>query len=99
MAAVAGDAAEPAVLIQAHIARARMLVVATPDTFGVRAMISTARALNPDVLTVVRTHNEQEAELLREEHAGQVFVGEHELAHNMAGYIYRKLKRAPADVE
>ncbi|HEU4850534.1 MAG TPA: YbaL family putative K(+) efflux transporter [Telluria sp.] len=98
-AAVAGDAAEPAVLIQAHIARARMLVVATPDTFGVRAMISNARALNPDVLTVVRTHNEQEAELLREEHAGQVFVGEHELAHNMAGYIYRKLKRVPVEAE
>jgi len=28
--AVAGDAAEPAVLIQAHIARARILVIATP---------------------------------------------------------------------
>ncbi|HEY1043561.1 MAG TPA: YbaL family putative K(+) efflux transporter [Telluria sp.] len=97
--AVAGDAAEPAVLIQAHIARAHMLVVATPDTFGVRAMIATARTLNPEILTVVRTHNEQEAELLREEHAGQVFVGEHELAHNMAGYIYRKLKRVPADVD
>ena len=30
MAAVSGDAADPAVLIQAHIARARVLVVATP---------------------------------------------------------------------
>jgi CPA2 family monovalent cation:H+ antiporter-2 len=97
--AVAGDAAEPAVLIQAHIARARMLVVATPDTFGVRAMINTARTLNPEILTVVRTHNEQEAELLREEHAGQVFVGEHELAHNMTGYICRKLGPGPADVD
>lgn len=95
--AVAGDAAEPAALIQAHIARAHMLVVATPDTFGVRAMIETARALNPEILSVVRTHNEQEAELLREEHAGQVFVGEHELAHNMVGYIARKLKRMPPE--
>ena len=31
--AVSGDAAEPAVLIQAHVARASMLVVATPNTF------------------------------------------------------------------
>ena len=30
--AVSGDASDPAVLIQAHIARARLLVVATPDT-------------------------------------------------------------------
>jgi CPA2 family monovalent cation:H+ antiporter-2 len=40
---------EPAVLIQAHIARAGMLVIATPDTFHVRAMIETARALNPNI--------------------------------------------------
>lgn len=34
--AVSGDATEPAVLIQAHIARARMLVIATPDAFHAR---------------------------------------------------------------
>ena len=41
--AVSGDAAEPAVLIQAHIQRARMLVIATPDTLDVRRMIEIAR--------------------------------------------------------
>ena len=41
--AVSGDASEPAVLIQAHIARAQMLVIATPDTFGARKMIEIAR--------------------------------------------------------
>ena len=85
--AVAGDAAEPAVLIQAHVARASMLVVATPDTFGVRAMIETARALNPGIHTVVRTHSESEADLLRKEKAGRVFLGEHELAESMSSYI------------
>ena len=34
-AAVLGDASDPAVLIQAHIARARMLVIAVPDSVGV----------------------------------------------------------------
>lgn len=61
IAAVAGNAGEPAVLIQAHIHKARMLVVATPDTFHVRAMIETARALNPDIKIAVRTHSEEEA--------------------------------------
>ena len=61
MAAVSGDAADPAVLIQAHIARARMLVIATPDAMNVRQMIETARTLNPAIETVVRTHNEEEA--------------------------------------
>ena len=64
VAAVSGDASNPAVLIQAHIARAGMLVVATPDTFDVRQMITIARTLNPGIETVVRTHNEEEARLL-----------------------------------
>ncbi|NHZ95588.1 YbaL family putative K(+) efflux transporter [Massilia sp. CCM 8734] len=87
IAAVAGNAAEPAVLIQAHIARAALLVIATPDTFHVRAMIETARALNPGIRTLVRTHNEEEAELLRKETGSQVFVGERELARSMAERI------------
>ncbi|MET0543639.1 MAG: cation:proton antiporter, partial [Variovorax sp.] len=62
-AAVWGDAADPAVLIQAHVARARVLVVATPDTLHVRRMIETALTLNPGIQTVVRSHNEEEAAL------------------------------------
>jgi CPA2 family monovalent cation:H+ antiporter-2 len=90
--AVAGNAGDPAVLIQAHIARAAMLVIATPDTFHVRAMIATARALNPDIGTVVRTHSEEEAELLRGERAGQVFIGEQELAHGMTQFVLARLE-------
>ena len=89
--AVAGDAAEPAVLIQAHIARAAALVIATPDTFGVRQMVEIARALNPNIDTIVRTHSEEEAQLLREENAGQVFIGEHELAGGMTRYLIERL--------
>jgi len=92
--AVAGNAAEPAVLIQAHIARAAMLVIATPDTFQVRAMIETARALNPAIGTVVRTHSEEEAELLRSERAGQVFIGEQELAQGMTQFVLASLETA-----
>ncbi len=87
IAAVAGNAGEPAVLIQAHIHKARMLVVATPDTFHVRAMIETARALNPDIKIAVRTHSEEEAALLRSERAGVIFIGEQELARSMAAHV------------
>ena len=94
--AVAGNAAEPAVLIQAHIARASMLVIATPDTFHVRAMVETAKALNPDIRCVVRTHNEEEARLLREETGGTVLVGEHELARSMTRHVLDGLALAQA---
>lgn len=90
VAAVWGDAAEPAVLIQAHIARARVLVVATPDALNVRQMIETARTLNPAIETVVRSHNEAEAKLLTQEADATVFLGEHELAQAMARDVLRR---------
>jgi CPA2 family monovalent cation:H+ antiporter-2 len=93
--AVAGNAGEPAVLIQAHIARASMLVIATPDTFHVRAMVETAKALNPAIRCVVRTHNEEEARLLREDTGGTVFIGEHELAKSMTRHVIETLENAP----
>jgi CPA2 family monovalent cation:H+ antiporter-2 len=91
LSAVSGDASDPAVLIQAHIARARMLVIATPDAFNVRRMIEIARALNPGIETVVRTHSDEEAALLRSENAGTVFIGEHELALGMTRYVLDRI--------
>ncbi|RJG11213.1 YbaL family putative K(+) efflux transporter [Massilia cavernae] len=93
--AVAGNAGEPAVLIQAHIARASMLVIATPDTFHVRAMTETARALNPDIRIVIRTHNEEEAALLRNETSAKIFLGEQELASSMARHVLDNLAAEP----
>jgi CPA2 family monovalent cation:H+ antiporter-2 len=94
--AVSGDASEPEVLIQAHIAQARMLVIATPDTLDVRQMIASARALNPAIETVVRTHNEAEARLLDSEKAGTVFFGEHELALSMTRHVLARSGLQPA---
>lgn len=88
MAAVYGDAVEPAVLIQAHIARAHMLVIATPNTLDVRQIIATARTLNPEIETVVRSHNEAEARLLeQEEGVAKVFLGEEALAAAMTSHV------------
>jgi len=92
--AVSGDASDPAVLIQAHIARARMLVIATPDAFHARKMIEIARMLNPGIDTVVRTHSEEEAELLRKENVGKVFMGEHELALGMTRHVLGRIADA-----
>jgi CPA2 family monovalent cation:H+ antiporter-2 len=88
--AVSGDATEPTVLIQAHIHRARMLVIATPDTLDVRRMIETARTVNPRIEMVVRTHSEEEAVLLEKENAGKVFLGEHELVRAMIRHVVER---------
>jgi monovalent cation:H+ antiporter-2, CPA2 family len=85
--AVSGDASQPAALIQAHIAKASMLVIATPDTVSVRRMAQIARTLNPAIEIALRTHNEEEARLLEEENVGTVFFGEHELASAMTRHV------------
>lgn len=91
MAAVCGDAAEPGVLIQAHIARAAMLVIATPDALDVRRMIDTARTLNPGIEVVLRSHNEVEAAWIADDSGARVFVGEQELARAMVGHVLGRM--------
>ena len=85
--AVWGDATEPSVLIQAHIKDAKALVIATPETLQVRKMVGIARTLNPEIQIVVRSHNVEEANLLEQEGAGTVFVGENELAKSMVRHV------------
>jgi CPA2 family monovalent cation:H+ antiporter-2 len=87
--AVAGDAAEPGTLVQAHITGARWLVVAAPDTFSVRKMVEIARTLNPGIRILVRSHNEEEAALLMEEGVGHVLLGEAALAEGMTEHVLR----------
>jgi CPA2 family monovalent cation:H+ antiporter-2 len=93
--AVFGNATEPAVLIQAHVATARMLVIATPETIEVAQMARTARTLNPAIEIAIRSHNAQEADLLANEWQARVFVGERELADAMVAHVLRKVAAAP----
>jgi len=88
--AVSGNASEASVLIQAHIANASMLVVATPDTIDVRKMIDIAKMLRPEIQVMLRAHNEDEFDLFSKEKIGKVFYGEEELANGMSKHIVRQ---------
>lgn len=94
--AVSGNASDPAVLIQAHIARAGLLIVAVPDPVGARKMVEIARALNPSIQVVLRTHSEEEAELLEKDGIGKVFMGEHELALGMTRHVLSLMRPTSA---
>lgn len=89
--AVFGDASDPAVLIQAHIAKAGILVAATSNTFHVRQMVDIARKLNPKIEIVIRTHNEVEAELWAQENVGKIFLSEQQLAAGMADHVLHRM--------
>lgn len=93
IAAVSGNAADPIVLVQAHIATAAMLVIAIPDPIGVGQMIDTARTLNPGIEIVLRTHSEYETQLMRNDRVGSVFFGEEELAKGMTSHVVQRFSR------
>jgi len=90
IAAVYGDAVDPAVLIQAHIARAAMLVITAPDPMNVQQMIATACTLNPNIETVVRSHSSDEARRLTQECGSTVFLADEALAQAMSRYVLER---------
>ncbi|NML15253.1 YbaL family putative K(+) efflux transporter [Azohydromonas caseinilytica] len=92
--AVCGDAAEEGTLIQAHIARARMLVIAVPEAVDVLPMVEIARLLNPDIEIVLRGRGEEDAALMQRERAAAVFTAEGTLAQAMSGHVLQRLSQA-----
>ncbi len=95
-----GDAARPEVLHAAAPERARLLVVALPGAVEARAVLELARACNPAIQAVVRTHSEEEALLLEAvEGVGLVMMGEREVALGMADYAMQRLGVAPSTAQ
>jgi CPA2 family monovalent cation:H+ antiporter-2 len=88
---IEADAAAPGVLAQAGIEHARLVVVATPDSFLARRIVELARQLNPHIDIVARTHSHDEIKALESLGAGRVVMGERELARGMLEYSLRSL--------
>ncbi|WP_158287583.1 cation:proton antiporter [Falsiroseomonas bella] len=96
-AAIWGDATRPEVLEAAALDRARLLVVALPGAVEARAVLALARAANPAIHVVIRTHSDEEAVLMEaEEGVGLVMMGEREVALGMADYAMQHLGVPPA---
>ena len=95
--ALFGDAGRAGILGQAHLDRARLLIITTPDPFQTRQVLTLARQLNPTVDTVVRTHGAAEQAYLERAGVGRVVLGEQELAMSMAAYALESLREHAND--
>jgi CPA2 family monovalent cation:H+ antiporter-2 len=82
--AMYGDAVRPGVLAKARVERAKLLVIAAPDPYQARAILELARAANPAIQTVARTHSEHERSYLERHGVEHALIGEHELAFGLA---------------
>jgi CPA2 family monovalent cation:H+ antiporter-2 len=91
VATIEGDAAAPGILESAGLQRARVLVVATPDSFQARRIVEIAREKNHSIEIVVRTHSEEEIRALESLGASRVVMGEKELARGLLEHSLRGL--------
>ena len=89
--AVFGDASAPGILAAADIASARLLVLATPDSHQAHRLVEIARAANPGIDTVIRTHSDAERRRMETEKVGLILMAERELAFGMTFYALRSL--------
>ena len=80
-AAVAGDGADPMALVQAHVARAGMLIITPADPVAARHMLDCARQLNPGIHCLIHTDSETSAAALAP--LGEVFVARQALINAM----------------
>ncbi len=85
--ALAGNAADPEILAAANLGHARCLFVAIPDAFEGGQVVQQARAINPTLPIVARSHSEAESEHLLRHGATLVVMGEHEIAKAMLGEL------------
>jgi monovalent cation:H+ antiporter-2, CPA2 family len=89
--ALQGDASASGVLDLAGIAHARLLVIASPDSFQARRILELARERNPKIAVIVRTHSSSELAYLIRQGVDRAVMGELELALEMTDYALRSL--------
>ncbi|MBX9591821.1 MAG: Kef family K(+) transporter [Hyphomonadaceae bacterium] len=86
-----GNATDPDILQAANIPGARCLLVAIPDAFEGCQAVAQARALNPVLPIIARSHSDEESEHLMNHGATKVIMGEHEIAIAMLADVPRSL--------
>lgn len=95
---VVGDANKSEVLVQAHIATARLLLLATSNLLDVRHISHMARTLNPGIRIVARLTHAEEAIALADEAGTDVLLDEVEIANSLNRQVMAVLRPSqPSD--
>jgi CPA2 family monovalent cation:H+ antiporter-2 len=81
--AIHGNAANREVIEAANLRAARCLIVAIPDAFEGGQVVTQARALNPALSIIARSHSDEETAHLKTHGATKIIMGEEEIARAM----------------
>ena len=85
--AVYGNAAEPAVLIQAHVAEAAILVITANDPIDIQKMVETAKTLNPEIEVLIDAEDPDDYQILQQASLGRVFFSDQVVASAITSAI------------
>lgn len=92
---VLGNAVSASVLADAHIASARALLVAIPQTLEAGPIIKQAREANPGIAILARAHSDDEVAYLLKAGADATIMGESEIARSMCDSVEALVRLAP----
>ena len=85
-----GNATSPEIMQAANLAEARCLLVAIPDAFEGGQVVAQARAINPALPIIARSHSEEETAHLEKHGATRVIMGEEEIARAMLSNLSQR---------
>lgn len=91
--AIAGDATDPASLIQAHVQDAAMLVLTTTDDIVQRKIIETVKVLNPNVEVVLLSRSQEESDHAIADGLGKVFYTKRIVSMELVRYVMDRFGR------
>ena len=92
--AVCGDAIDPAILIQAHVQDAAMVILNFRDDILRRKVIETAKILNHKIEAVIMTSDDEIAVRAMTDHLGKVFDSNAVMAGSIVKYCMHRLGKA-----
>jgi CPA2 family monovalent cation:H+ antiporter-2 len=92
---ILGNAVAPQVLADAHLASARALLVAIPQTLEAGPIIKQAREVNPGIAILARAHSDEEVAYLLKAGADATIMGESEIARSMCDSVESLVRLAP----
>ena len=92
-----GDATDPAVLIQAHIHEAAILVLAIENEILCRKIVETTKILRPTIETVMPAENEEDAKALKAEYNSQAFGPDELLAQAIVQFTMSRFGKESED--
>ncbi len=94
-----GEAGTPAVLDEAGIAEARILVVAVPDALATRQAVTYARFRNARIEIVARAHSEAEELALRGIGVERVVLAERQVGNELVRHALRRYGISEREVD